>query len=742
MKRVFSLALAVLPLLPSARALASADTRLPASPTYALGSDAAYLLKPDGTTWAWGNNSAGEIGDNTITNRSHPVAVNINCTQISAGNSFVLCLAPDASIWSWGLNGYSQLGRTGSITSPQQVGSANDYRTVQAGYEHGLAIKYDGTLWAWGNNDQGQLGLNDTTKRTVPTKVGSATDWIALGAGLGFSIALKANGTLWGSGLNSSGQMANGNTNAGPKTFTQIGTDHWKSISAGLTHVMAIKEDGSLYVWGGNAYGQVGNNSTSPRTSPYKITAAGPWRTMAGGWYHSVAISAGGKLYAWGNNTHGELGLGNTTSPQKQAVRVGTSNWNQFVAAGWSTTMLIEADGTVLMWGSGAYGQLGVGTLADHSTAVGPWTSYDGDLWNYGNKPQVPGAGSYHSMLVGRDGLLQTWGGNQDGQLGDGTLNSSSGNWMPSIHTYESPWIYASGSEKVTHAIKTDGTLWGWGANANGELGISSVAYNQHQLTPTQVGTDTKWVKTAEHYAQMIGLKADGTMYACGDNYAGLLGVGSTTANIFTLKKVVTPSGKYWAAVALSEENGYGILTDGTLYSWGYNGSGQLGRGTKDAASGSNKPLLVDGGFSDWVAVGAGQTWAVAVRANGMAYTFGAAPNGASNTPTLVPTSYRIALLAVSRASVLGAGAYGNIIGWGGNASGELGLDYVGAVTTAQQTDYWGIRAFAGGADHFVGTESTSAYGRASGDNYAGQLGDGTKTTRSDPVQITFPFFY
>ncbi len=744
MKRSLALALSLLPVLSSARAFASADTRLPMfSPTYALGSDAAYLLKPDGTTWAWGNNSAGEVGDNTWNTRSNPVNIGITCTQISAGNSFALCITPDAGLYSWGLNGYSQLGRTGTIQRPQPVGSANDYRTVQAGYQHALAIKYDGTLWAWGDNASGQLGLNDVNKRTTPTKVGSASDWIALGAGYGFSIALKANGTLWGAGLNTSGQLANGTTNAGPKVFTQIGTDRWKSISAGLSHVMAIKEDGSLYVWGGNATGQVGNNSTTARTTPYKITAAGPWRTMAAGWHHSVAISADGKLWAWGSNTHGELGRGNTTSPQKTAVRIGTSQWNQYVAAGTDTTMLIEADGTVLTWGAGAYGVLGIGTFADHSSWVSPWASYDGDAWNYGNKPQVPGAGSFHSMLVGRDGNLQTWGGNRDGQLGDGTVVDSSDKWTPAIRMWQAPWIFASGSEKVTHAVKTDGTLWGWGANVNGELGISTVVSGQHQLTPGQVGTGTKWVRTAEHYAQMIALQADGAMYGCGDNYAGLLGVGSTTANIRSLTKVVTPSGKYWAAVAISEENGYGIMTDGTLWSWGYNGAqGALGRGTKDPVGGSNKPVLVDGGFTDWVSVGAGLSWVVAVRANGQAYTFGSAPNGASTTPKLVAGTYRMALLGMSRFSVIAASTFGSIIGWGGNGSGELGMDFTGAVTTVQQTDYQGLRAIAGGSDHFVGVDATSTNGHASGANSEGELGDGTQNAKAYPVSITYPFFF
>jgi alpha-tubulin suppressor-like RCC1 family protein len=753
MKRSLSLVLSLLPALSSAHAFASADTRLPQGATIALGGDATYLLRPDGTTWAWGYNSAGQVGDGgAVTMRKNPVQISITCTQISAGESFALCIAPDNTLYSWGLNGYSQLGRTGSIYYPASVGSTSDWRSVAAGYDHALGIKFDGTLYAWGNNAQAQLGLPDKNKRTTPAKVNNDTDWIAVAAGMNFSLALKANGYLYGSGTNSSGQMATGDTAAIPLGFQKIGSYRWKAISAGLSHVMAIREDGALYVWGANANSQVGNNGSTDVKTPYKITAAATWRTMAAGWSHSTAIASDGTLWVWGSNTKGELGLGTTSStPQKTPKKVGTGNWYQYVAAAKNITMVMEADGSVGLWGSGLYGQLGNGSTGDHSSWTVPWPYYDGDAWNYGNKPQLPGAGSYHSMIVGRDGMLRTWGDDRNGELGDGALDASgsSDKWVPAIRTYESPFIFASGSEEVTHAIKSDGTMWAWGGNQAGELGITAVAANDHQLTPAQVGSATNWVKTAEHYEQMIAMQADGTLWGCGDNFNGLLGINvpyATTASVRTLTKVVTPSGKFWAAVAVSEENAYGITTSGELYSWGNRGSdstrSQLGRGAKDPALGSPKPVLVDGGFTDWVAVGAGLGWAVAVRANGQAYTFGAAPNGSSGTPTLVTSSWRMMLLAVTRFSILATGPSGAIIGWGRNDAGELGMDSSGSVTTVQQTDYYGIRAIAGGADHFVAVDAISSDGHASGGNYSGQLGDGTETGRSYPVSISFPFFY
>ncbi len=747
-------AVALATLAAAAPARAGSDNRLADHlPIFSAGSDAGYLIKPYGSVWAWGNNSAGEIGDGTGTTRKNPVSISIGCAQISAGNSFVLCIGQDGTLWSWGLNGYSQLGRTGNINVPTQVGGNMDYRTVQAGYSHGLAIKYDGTLWAWGDNGQGQLGLGDTTTRTTPTKVGSDDNWIALAAGSGFSLALKADGTLYGCGNNNAGQLATGNTNTGPKTFTKIGTMRWKSVAAGLNHVMAIREDGHLYTWGSNTYGQIGNNAnnTNAVTTPYKLTpSSGPgvWRAVAPGYQHSVAIQADGTLWAWGANTHGEVGLGTTGSPQKKAVQVGTAHTAQYVAAGMGFTLLIRADGTLMTWGQNLYGTLADGTSNDRATMGDPFQYYDGDLWNYAVKPQLPGAGGAFSMLVARDGELLNWGWNFKGQLGDGTTTDSAERRVPAARNYDYDWMTASGGDNASHAIKGDGTMWSWGTSQNGELG-TGVATNTKQLTPKQVGSENIWVKVSDHYAQSIGLRADGTLWAAGDNVDGRLGVGIADANVLTFTKVSTPAGKYWAAVAVSENNAYGIRTDGTLWSWGKNDQKQLGRGTSNA-SGATTPVQISLGANDWVAVGAGLNFAVAVRANGQAFAWGLNDSGQlgigslatpKSTPQKVQGGYLITLLATTRNATLGASAYGNVVGWGDDSHGELGIGGE-IIQSAQTTSFWGSRAMAGGDSHIIEVNTYSMDGYAAGLNGNGQLGDGSTTSEVWPEQIFYTIYY
>jgi hypothetical protein len=125
------------------------------------------LVKPDGSTWAWGTNSNGELGDNTTTRRDVPNAVS---------------------------------------------GLSSGVIAVAAGLSHSLALKDNGTVWAWGYNGNGQLGLNDTTRRLVPVQISTLSNVIAIAAGSNHSLALKSDGTVWGWGANSFGQVGDNTT--------------------------------------------------------------------------------------------------------------------------------------------------------------------------------------------------------------------------------------------------------------------------------------------------------------------------------------------------------------------------------------------------------------------------------------------------------------------------------------------------------------------------------------------------
>jgi hypothetical protein len=203
-------------------------------------------LKTNGTLWAWGNNSNGQLGLNDTTNRPNPTQVNsdTNWRQITlgrGGSSFAV--KTNGTLWAWGNNSVGQLG-LGDTTNrlvPTQVGTDTNWRSV-FGLWNNFAVKTNGTLWAWGNNSNGQLGLGDTVDRSVPTQVGTDTDWRSISCGRDHTNAIKTDGTLWGCGFNRSFGNWPG-VDANQTTFVQVSSEtNWRKIYSGLEHTIALRK--------------------------------------------------------------------------------------------------------------------------------------------------------------------------------------------------------------------------------------------------------------------------------------------------------------------------------------------------------------------------------------------------------------------------------------------------------------------------------------------------------------------
>jgi alpha-tubulin suppressor-like RCC1 family protein len=564
----------------------------------AAGNAHSLALQANGTLWAWGDNFYGQLG-NTANNATHapnptPVQVgNVIYTQLAAGYDFDLALRQDGTLWAWGRNTYGQLGNsthTGTddaTPTPTQVGGAV-YTQLAAGQYHSLALQADGSLYAWGNNFYGQLGTatgtGANTANPTPTQVPGT--YTRLAAGLGHSLALQATGSLYAWGDNAAGQLGTG-SGAPSATPTQVpGT--YVQLAAGASHALALQANGGLWAWGSNTSGQLGSGSTSPAATPAATGTALPTRSTAMGSSFGLAVRADGTLWAWGDNTGGQLGIGTTTS-RTRPVQVGTDNdWVQ-VAAGTSFSLALKANGTVWAWGLNNYGQLG-NTSNLGSISVGNTTPTQVGTGTYVRIA----AGAFHSLALTADGSLWTWGSNYYGQLGNGTNSASASATSPNPTQISGSYLQLAAGIYHSIALRANGSLYTWGSNDQGQLGVSQNFGSGLINSPTLVaGTYTALAAGSFH---TLALAANGTLSTWGSNSDGQLGnIPRGTPNTATAGTV---TGSY-TQVAAGATHSLALRADGTLWAWGNNSSGQLGRGNT-AAINSTIPTQEATGATSW----------------------------------------------------------------------------------------------------------------------------------------------
>jgi len=294
-------------------------------------------IKTDGTLWLWGRDSYGLLGGNTIANKSSPVQTvsgGNNWKQVSLGRFYSAAIKTDGTLWTWGRNNKGQLGDntiTDRSSPVQTVSGGNNWKQVSCGY-HAAAIKTDGTLWLWGENTYGQLGDNTITDRSSPVQtISGGTNWKQVSCGYHTS-AIKTDGTLWTWGNNNIGRLGdNSVTNRSSPVQTISGGTNWKQVDAGKDHTAAIKTDGTLWLWGYNIEGQLGDNSVTMKSSPIQTVSLGNnWKQVDAGSASTSAIKTDGTLWTWGNNLYGQLGDNSVTkkSSPVQTIALGT-NWKQ-----------------------------------------------------------------------------------------------------------------------------------------------------------------------------------------------------------------------------------------------------------------------------------------------------------------------------------------------------------------------------------------------------------------------------
>lgn len=527
-------------------------------------------LRTDGTLWAWGRNDAGQLGLNDTTPRSAPTQLTGTWTAIAAGQRHSLGLRADGTLWAWGDNRFGQLGLGDSTQRSQPVQVGSGYRAVLAGGFHSLAFTTDGTLWAWGANDQGQVGAGGFGNYFTPQPLGTA--YVAVGTNRGSTHGLRPDGALWSWGENSEGQLGSGVVQNQPVPVPSFSDVSLLSTGAGL-HTVVVRADGSLWTSGYGEWGQLGR--------PNRVLVPGVrgprFATVAASQLHSLGVAADGALWAWGDNSHGQLGVGDRlrrATPVQAGVGFSRVEGGSFHSVG------LKTDGTLWAWGWNHVGQLGLGDLVDRGVPVQVGSGYSATC-----------AGFEHTLGLRSDGTLWAWGNNGRGQLGVGDTTSR-----------DTPTQVGAGYAAVAcgdfHSLGllSDGALRAWGSNASGQLGVGDTV---DRLSPADAGVGYSVIAAASF---SVALRTDGTLWWFGP------GAGPTPVQLGT---------RTWVAVSAGNGSALALSADGSLWSWGYNGYGQLGLGEPGPRA---TPTLVGTGYS---AMSMGASYALALEADGSLRAWG-----------------------------------------------------------------------------------------------------------------------
>ena len=308
-------------------------------------------VKRDGTLWAWGDDSMSQLGDGQTAKRPVPVKVGEGFVQVAAGSAHSAALADGGAIYTWGHGPWL------STAIPTPTSLADGFSLVVAGFDHFLAIRSDGgTLWSWGANDAGQLGDGTTTNRPSPVQVGKAGGYVALAGGGAHSLAVKSDGTLWSWGLNDRGQLGKTGVAFSPSPARLDWDGGFVAVGAGEHHSLALRADGTVWAWGANDKGQVGN-SKQGTDQPIPVQVATGIRAIASGYNHSAVITTdGGVVSAWGWNIAGQVG---DDSQIDRYFPLQVAQGIQSAALGGFHSMGLKDDGTLWVWGSNLYDQIG-----------------------------------------------------------------------------------------------------------------------------------------------------------------------------------------------------------------------------------------------------------------------------------------------------------------------------------------------------------------------------------------------
>ena len=442
-------------------------------------------------------------------------------------------------------------------------------------------------------------------------------------------------------------------------------------MAAGKTHALFIKAGTSTASWGSNGSGELGNKATSSSatSTPLNYLGGSP-RQVAAGDAFTDALDATGRLWTCGKSDKGQTGQGAKASPLTVPTIIGTDVYTS-VAAGTSHAAAVSTSGILTTWGDNAKGEIGNGSTASVITKAVVGSALN-DRW------LSVSAGNQFTAALKSDGSAWTWGHGTSGQLG---INGTADKNTPQAVTSTTPWVALSAGDSHVLGIKADGTLWAWGLNDKAQIGDSTLATTALQKTPLQITSPSgSWLAVSAGGHDSFALRSDGTLWAWGDNGTGQLGISNSNATVNTPTQVGAGG---WQYVKAGYDFTIGVMADGNVFTWGHGASGQLGNGATSNTTVPGSPIFyaVKPGM-----LSGGASHAADLRTSGVLTTYGSPGSGALGQsadqladcstyacpqPGAIASTKAWRMVATGADQTLGIKSDGTLWAWGGNSYGQ-----------------------------------------------------------------------
>lgn len=759
----------------------------------AAGEGNSFVMDAAGQVFAFGDNSFGQIGDNTTYTRYFPIQIlnDLTIIRIAACPGHTLAIDDRYNIFTWGKNNYGQLGINSTIqqNTPQNItGSFPELiADVACGDSFSFGLALSGRLYSWGKNDFGQLGLDSVEQFVpVPRKVTGLLNIkrvIKVAAGTNHVLALAEDATLYSWGINEYGQLGDGKGGANfSRTVPYMihsdylfGTHAVIGIGVSASSSYALLSNGTLYSWGSNVpYGQLGDNSslvyrTNPSAVPFDPDAH-PIKSLSVGKHHAIALSSNGTAYGWGQGEFGQLGdytfktrrspsaVGNTL-PQRYITGVSTGvSHTLFLYSGVSCFGIVFDDPSVCSWRGNC-------TALNHCECP---PSYGGDDCSiaqcydkYAYDPTVCSGGGRCVSLdtcvcfqgysgkkceIAGYGYLYASGDDSYSQLGSRNLGVQ--------HVVEQSMTFYGRLINVvvpaydyTMLRTVDGDIYTFGRGDAGQLGVEGVTTTglpQHILQGLTI------VSICGGMTHAMALEANGTVFAWGSNAYGQIGINSPEQTQPTPTRV---TGKLLhedvVAIACGGYHSMALSFNGTVLTWGYNLNGELGdnsfilkyEATRVGALLQGKRI---------VQIAAGMHHSMALGSDGTVYSWGRNNRGqlgdTTKTNRFLPVQVPGPLYGLPVYHIVAGGYFsaalavdGRIYSWGANDGGQLGDGTTIDRPTATAVSILPVNesvvtVSAGGTFMHAITATRRIY--SWGENMVGQLGDGKRNQTSVTVAV------